>query len=237
MSDNKLIRSELAYWDKDKTLVELFDDRIRFTPVGEKPVDIRYATISSCKRYIKELLITSKGTSGDSYDVHYIPVKFENKDIAGYYYHFIADRVERSAAVGESETSRDDESKPVYTIPCNCAFAEGVLYIFNDHFSFRTNGQGSNIRVHYLDVLEVTKNFGSIRFKLGPADFVSFQVPKAVFLEVYRFLDSHVRSEAVRSLDTEDEIVRNMRTGIGHNVDKQVIKESFAARDMDVEDL
>ena len=79
MDDSRLIRSELAYWHDGKTVVELYEGFIRFLPVGEKPIEIKYGNIASCKRYMKELLITSKGASEDGfYGIHHIPLKFEN---------------------------------------------------------------------------------------------------------------------------------------------------------------
>ena len=75
MDSLRLIRSELAYWNDDKTKVELYEEFVRFIPVGDKAIDVKYGNIASCKRYIKELLITSKGSTEDGYyDIHYIPL-------------------------------------------------------------------------------------------------------------------------------------------------------------------
>ena len=91
MDDSRLIRSELAYWNDDKTEVELYENFVRFLPVGDKVIEIRYGNIVSCKRYMKEVLITSKGSTEDGYyDIHYIPLKFEHKDTAEFFYEFRA---------------------------------------------------------------------------------------------------------------------------------------------------
>lgn len=235
MDSLRLIRSELAYWNDDKTKVELYEEFVRFIPVGDKAIDVKYGNIASCKRYIKELHITSKGSTEDGYyDIHYIPLIFENKDIAEYYYSFIAERTQQFADV--SETDRENKKKkndnPVYTIPSTMGFTEGVLYIFEDHFSFRVSGQGENARLHYMDVNDVVKSFGSIRFIYGRNETMTFQIPKAVFAEIFKYLDNRIKHMHVHEKDDASEYDRFTRTGKGAGVNDMVIAESDAARGM-----
>ena len=235
MDSYRLIRSELAYWNDDKTKVDLYEEFIRFTPVGEKAIDIKYSNIASCKRYIKELLVTSKGSSEDGfYDIHYIPLKFDNKDVAEYYFSFIAERAQQFADVWETdrENQQKKDDKPIYTVPSSMGFTEGVLYIYDDHFSFRVSGQGENARLHYMDVHEVVKSFGTIRCVFGRNENMTFQIPKAIYAELYKFLETRIKQVHVHEIDSDDDFERVRRTGRGKMINDIVIAESDAARGM-----
>lgn len=235
MDNNRMIRSELAYWDDDKTTVELYEDFIHFAPVGDKAIDIKYANIVSCKRYIKELSVTSKGSSQQGfYDIHYIPLKFENKEVAQYFFSFIADRVQQFAELEQTdrESHHKKDDGPIYTIPSRMGFAEGVLYIFDDHFSFRVSGQGENARLQYSDIHEVIKSFGTIRFVFGRNQNITFQIPKALYAEVYKYLDTRIKNMHIRKIDTEPEFDISSRSGVGSIVNDMVIADSNVARGM-----
>ncbi|MCR5772661.1 MAG: hypothetical protein K6G87_15685 [Butyrivibrio sp.] len=235
MSDERLIRSELAYWNDDKTSVELYEDYIRFEPVGSKTIEIKYANIASCKRYMKELLVTSKGSSDSGfYDIHYIPLKFENKDVAEYYFSFIAERAQQFADISQTDrdTGKKKDESPIYTIPSRMGFTEGVLYIYDDHFSFRVAGQGENARLHYMDVHEIIKNFGTLRFSYGRNENMTFQIPKAIYAELYNYLDNRIKNMHVHEIESDPDYDRLGRTGIGKQVNDIVIAESDAARGM-----
>lgn len=235
MDESRLIRSELALWNDDKTKVELFEDFIRFSPVGDKPIDIRYGNISSCKRYMKELLVSSKGSSEDGYyDIHYIPLKFESKDAAEYYYSFIAEHTQQFADVSETdrESQRKKDDSPIYTIPSSMGFTEGVLYIYDDHFSFRVTGQGENARLHYMDVREVVKSFGTLKFVYGRNENMTFNIPKAMYAEVFKYLESRIAKMHENGEAGVSEFDRMGRTGKGKSVHDMVIAESDKARGM-----
>ena len=235
MDDSRLIRSELAYWHDGKTVVELYEGFIRFLPVGEKPIEIKYGNIASCKRYMKELLITSKGASEDGfYGIHHIPLKFENKDLAEYFFSFIAERTQQFADVSETdrESQRKKDDSPVYTIPSSMGFTEGVLYIYDDHFSFRVTGQGENARLHYIDVHEVVKSFGNLKFVFGRNENMTFQIPKAIYAELFRYLENRIAKIHEKESGNYSEFDRMGRTGRGKAVNDIVIAESDKARGM-----
>lgn len=235
MDDSRLIRSELAYWNDDKTEVELYENFVRFLPVGDKAIEIRYGNIVSCKRYMKEVLITSKGSTEDGYyDIHYIPLKFEHKDTAEFFFSFIAERTQQFADVSETdrESLKKNDENPVYTIPSRMGFTEGVLYIYLDHFSFRVTGLGENARLHYSDVHEVVKSFGTLRFVYGRNENMTFQIPKAIYAEIFKFLDSRIKKIHENENGGYSDIDRVGRTGRGKSVNDIVIAESDKARGM-----
>lgn len=200
MNGEKVVRTELVQWEQEKMTVELYEEHMCIIPLGEKTIDIRYAHISSCKRFHKELYITSKTTTDTGYDIQYIPMKFVDRDVAESYYQYIVERLQKYAQIQDSEEEFGDSDKPSFMIPTMSGFVEGVLYIFDDHFSFHTSEESRNIRVHYLNVQEVIKYCGSIRFVMNRKKYLSFAIPKQMFQDVFHYLEVHIAQTHVHEI-------------------------------------
>ena len=181
--DEEMLRNELGFWDHEKIGVELYEDVIRFRPIGEKAIEIPYRSIISCKRYIRELYVTSKGMIDGTYDTRYIPIEFETK---------------------ETEEEKDDvfshTDKPAFYFESAMGLSEGYLSIFPDRAIYSSEVQEKDLEILYIEVKDVKNSFGCIRFELEKRAGMSFQVPKRLFQPVLKYLQDHVEKAHVRQL-------------------------------------
>ena len=202
--DEEMLRNELGFWDHEKIGVELYEDVIRFRPIGEKAIEIPYRSIVSCKRYIRELYVTSKGMIDGTYDTRYIPIEFETKETAEYYYQFILGKIEETAQTKETEEEKDDvfshTDKPAFYFESAMGLSEGYLSIFPDRAIYSSEVQEKDLEILYIEVKDVKNSFGCIRFELEKRAGMSFQVPKRLFQPVLKYLQDHVEKAHVRQL-------------------------------------
>ena len=201
--DEGMLRNELGFWDHEKIGVELYEDVIKFRPIGEKAIEIPYRSIISCKRYIRELYITSRGMVSGMYDTRYIPIEFESKETADYYYHFVVKRVEETAQTEESDEEEEESpsDKPAFSFESSMGLSEGYLNIFSDRTVYSSEVQERDLEISYINVRDVKKSFGCIRFEMENHAHMNFQVPNRLFQPVLQYLQGHVEKAHVHELE------------------------------------
>ena len=191
----KVLRYDLAFSKGEQIGMELYEDRIKCRATEEKAIEIAYRDMVSCKRYIRELYIISKGISDGVYGNRYISFLFDTKETAAFYYQFIYKRVSEATQLEESDEDTEASSKPVFTFASTVGLTEGNMRIYNDKIVYSGNLQDRELEVYFVDVRDVIKSFGCIRVLFANGRNLSFQVPKALFQSVMTYLQEHVRGE------------------------------------------
>lgn len=196
--DEKVLMSELGIWNDEKVLVEPMDTSIRYTPIGDKAIVINYSSIVSCNRYMNEFDVTSRDAKNGVYGICYVPIRFGSREMAEKIYHLVSGKAANLIQSKESDEFAycNDEEKPIFIFECLNGFFEGVLKIYDNNLIFNcTNVENKDIEIAYKDVVEVKKNFGSIRIDLSNNTFQCFQVPKVIFHDLLSFLQMRVEEE------------------------------------------
>ena len=189
----KVLRYDLAFSKGEQIGIELYEDRIKCRATEEKAIEIAYRNMISCKRYIRELYIVSRGISDGVYGNRYISFLFESKETAAFYYQFILKRVSEATQLEESDEDTELNGKPVFAFASTIGLTEGNMRIFNDKMVYSGNIKGGELEIYYAEVHDIIKSFGCIRMLFENGRNLSFQVPKTLFQPVMDYLCEHIR--------------------------------------------